>query len=324
MNIRILKAGLQTTIQDLGRQKYREFGISASGALDQYSHQIANWLVGNDNNKPTLEVTHIGPTLQFEQDVSIGIAGAEFELFVNDRQVSMNTTLHMQQGDVLKFGKLKSGARAYVAFSGELKLPLTMNSASTNILANFGGFKGRALNDGDLINLNATVFKETRVTPNKLLKEHHHNLQQNHIIVRVTQGREFEQLSQASRKSFLEENFTVSSDSNRMALKLEEQSLDLKDELSMTTTPIIPGTIQLPENGSPIITLADGQTTGGYPRIAQVISADLSLLGQLKPKFLVSFYEVSIGHAIKVLKEKEKYLNTILHSEVKSYTATQT
>lgn len=312
MSIRILKAGLQTTIQDLGRQKYREFGISASGALDQYSHQIANWLVGNDNNKPTLEVTHIGPTLKFEQDVSIGIAGAEFELFVNDRQASMNTTLHMQQGDVLKFGKLKSGARAYVAFSGELKLPLIMNSASTNILANFGGFKGRALNDGDLIDLNATAFKETRVTPNELLKEHHHNLQQNHIIVRVTQGREFEQLSQGSRKSFLEESFTVSSDSNRMALKLEEQSLDLKDELSMTTTAIIPGTIQLPENGSPIITLADGQTTGGYPRIAQVISADLSLLAQVKAHDTISFFRVDIEKALEALQTKEQFIASLL------------
>ncbi len=312
MSIKILKAGLQTTIQDLGRQKYREFGIAGNGALDEYSHQIANWLVGNPKHSPTIEVTQMGPTLQFEQEVSIAIAGAEFELLINDHQATMNETLHMQQGDVLQFGRLKSGARAYIALSGDIKIESIMDSASTNLMAAFGGHQGRALQDGDVLDIEPRQFEETRSTPVELMKELHHNLLQQHMVVRFTEGREFAQLSKPSQKALHENNFSVSSYSNRMALKLDGEALNLAEEISMTTVPIVSGTIQLPHGGSPIITLADGQTAGGYPRIGQVITADLSLLAQLKAGDTISFYPVTTENALSTLKKKNRYIASML------------
>lgn len=314
MTIKIIKAGLLTTIQDLGRHTYRQYGIASNGALDSYSHQIANWLVGKSKTSPTLEVTQLGPTLEFTQPMSIGISGAEFELFVNDTPQPMNTTLHLKAGDVLQFGKLHFGARAYIAFAGQLEKSCVMGSFSTNLLAEFGGYKGRALKDGDEVAISSKTIKNTRVTPSELLQELHHNLQQKHVIVRITKGREDNLLTEQSARDLFEGQFKVSSYSNRMALTLESQPINLSQALSMTTVPVTTGTIQLPDSGRPIVTLADGQTTGGYPRIGQVISADLNLLGQLKAQETISFYRVSIDHALKILEDKQKYFNETLHS----------
>ncbi|GAA4362613.1 biotin-dependent carboxyltransferase family protein [Kangiella marina] len=314
MSIKVLKAGLLTTVQDLGRCGYREFGIATNGVLDEYSCEIANWLVGNDKNQAVLEVTHIGPTLEFTTAVTVGIAGAKFDIYINDQQVMMNSTLHLKKGDVLKFGKLHTGARAYVAFAGRLTIKPVMGSASTSLLANFGGLEGRALKDGDVIDIEPADFTDSRVTPSELSEEHHHNLLQNHIIARVTEGREFSQLSSSSQARLLESNYEVTSFSNRMAIKLDGEALELSEDLSMTTTAIVAGTIQLPPNGQPIITLADGQTAGGYPRIGQVISADLSLLAQLKPNDTLSFYQVDIQKAVETLKAKNQYIKQVLTS----------
>ncbi|WP_223670847.1 5-oxoprolinase subunit C family protein [Kangiella shandongensis] len=312
MSINVLKAGLQTTIQDSGREGFREYGIASNGALDEYSQRMANWLVGKSAGETTLEITQIGPTLEFEADMTIGVTGANFEILVNDQPQTTNKTLQLKAGDVVKFGKLYSGARAYLAFSGQLTTDTIMGSQSTNLLAGFGGNRGLALKDGDRLNVVSEIFNQTRQIPEALQQEHHHNLQQHHLIVRFTQGREFDLLSDESRNVFLQTNYQVSSSSSRMAVTLEGENLALGDDLSMTTVPIVAGTVQLPSHGQPIITLADGQTTGGYPRIGQVISADLSLLAQLKPNDSVSFYPATIAQAHKALMQKEQYLKTLL------------
>ena len=313
MSIKVLKAGLQTTIQDLGRQGFREYGIAQNGALDQYSHCLANWLVGKSKHEPTIEITQVGPTLEFTQAMTLGIAGAEFELFINDEPCSANQTLQLTQGDILNFGKLKSGARAYLAFSDKLKVSPLMDSQSTNLLAGFGGYQGRALKDNDLLQVEAGISKELRTIPEELQQELHHNLQQKHIIVRITEGRELSQLTASGQAHLYQTNYKVTSHSNRMAVKLESNaSLTTDKSLSITTVPIVAGTIQLPPNGQPIITLADGQTTGGYPRIGQVISADLSLLAQLKTGDSLSFYPVSVEQALSALIKKNEYIESAL------------
>jgi biotin-dependent carboxylase-like uncharacterized protein len=314
MSIRVLKAGVLSTIQDLGRPNYLEYGVSRNGALDEYSHHIANWLVGNPKSNATIEVTQVGPSLEFTEDHTVAVAGASFELTLNDSPCPMNTTLHLKAGDVLTFGKLLSGARAYIAIAGEINLAPVMGSLSTNLLAGFGGYQGRALKDGDEIEINSAHFTETRVTPKELSVEHHHSLQQHHFVVRFTQGREYELLTEPSKQSLVENDYSVSSYSNRMALKLEsdKDTLNLTQELSMTTTPIVSGTVQLPPNGHPIVILADGQTTGGYPRVGQVISADLSLLAQLKANDTVSFYPVTVDEALSALSKKNNYFDSAL------------
>ena len=151
------------------------------------------------------------------------------------------------------------------------------------------------------------------MTPSELLQELHHNLQQKHVIVRITKGREDNLLTEQSARDLLEGQFKVSSYSNRMALTLESQPINLSQALSMTTAPVTTGTIQLPDSGRPIVTLADGQTTGGYPRIGQVISADLNLLGQLKAQETVSFYKVSFEKALSLYQQKEHFIQQMLN-----------
>lgn len=311
MSVKVIKAGLQTTIQDLGRRGYRQYGIATNGALDEYSHMLANWLVGNNSNETAIEVTHIGPELEFTEDMTVGIAGAQFELFVNDKPVPTNQTLHIKARDILRFGHLRSGARAYIAFSGQLEVPDIMHSKSTNLLAKFGGFNGRALQDGDCLTLTSELFHQDRIIPDELLLEHHHNLTQRHMIVRMTPGREFSCLSEHCKEEFLCSDFEVNSYSNRMAIKMDGATLTMEEDMSMVTTPIVSGTVQLPSNGQPIITLADGQTTGGYPRIGQVITADLSLLAQLKPHDRLSFYPIDIQQAKKILLQKQDFISRL-------------
>ncbi|GAA0201260.1 biotin-dependent carboxyltransferase family protein [Kangiella japonica] len=312
----MLKAGVLSTIQDLGRPNYLEYGVSRNGALDEYSHQIANWLVGNPKSNATIEVTQVGPSLEFTEDHTVAVAGASFKLTLNDSPCPMNTTLHLKAGDVLTFGKLLSGARAYIAIAGEVNLTSVMGSLSTNLLAGFGGYKGRALEDGDEIKINRKPFDETRVTPKELSVEHHHSLQQHHFVVRFTQGKEYELLTGSSKQSLVENDYSVSGYSNRMAIKLEsdKDALHLSQELSMTTAPIVSGTVQLPPSGHPIVILADGQTTGGYPRVGQVISADLSLLAQLKANDTLSFYPVTVEEALTALSKKNSYFDSVLNN----------
>ncbi|AOE50588.1 5-oxoprolinase subunit C family protein [Kangiella sediminilitoris] len=312
MAIKVHKAGLQTTVQDSGRSGYRKYGVANNGALDEYSHRLANWLVGKEKDSPTLEVTQIGPVLEFTTATTIGIAGAEFELFINDQAVPINQTLHIKAGDTLSFGHLKSGARAYIAFSGDLEIPSIMQSRSTNLLASFGGLNGRALQDGDCLSISSELFAQERTVPEELLMEHHHNLKQKHIIVRMIPGREFSCLEKGSKEKFLCSDFEVNSYSNRMAIKLDGAELSTREEQSMITSPIVPGTVQLPSNGQPIIILADGQTAGGYPRIGQVITADLSLLAQLKPHDRLSFYPIDIQQAKKILLQKQDFISNLI------------
>lgn len=318
MGIKVIKAGLQTTIQDLGRSGFRQYGIASNGALDEYNHRLANWLVGKAANQATIEITQIGPTLEFLESMMIGIAGAEFELFINDSPCSANRTLNINKGDILRFGRLKSGVRAYLAFSGELDIEPVMNSQSTSLLASFGGYKGRALQNNDTLSLKSLPFekdsfKKLKKIPAELQLEHHHNLQQNHMTVRITKGREFERLNPDAQKRFLQSNFEVNSYSNRMAIKLDGEALKTTNDVSIITSPITAGTIQLPPSGQPLITLADGQTTGGYPRIGQVTTADLSLLAQLKAGDTLSFYPVSIEQALNTLLKKNEYIDSFLN-----------
>lgn len=312
MAIKFIKAGLQTTVQDLGRNGFRQFGIASNGALDAYSHRLANWLVGNPEDRPCIEITQIGPTIEFTQNLTIAITGAEFELFVNEQPRQSNCTLSLKSGDILRFGRLLSGSRAYLSIAGKLNLQPVMQSYSTNILAGFGGYCGRPFKDKDLLEIVSTREEAINQVPEELMSEYNVALQNGHFIIRVTTGREFELLNPKSQKTLFETNYSMSSLSNRMATKLEGETLETKQERSMTTVPIVAGTMQLPPHGQPIITLADGQTTGGYPRIAQVITADLSLLAQTKAHDTLSFYPVTIEQANQALIRKNIFISSHL------------
>ncbi|ACV25980.1 5-oxoprolinase subunit C family protein [Kangiella koreensis] len=307
MSIRFIKAGLQTSLQDLGRTGFRRYGIPNNGALDPVSLQIANWLVSKPLNSACLEITQAGPVIEFTQDMAIAVTGAHFELSIDDIPVDMHQTLLVSKGERLTFGKLVNGARAYLAFSAAPDLPKIMDSHSTNLMASFGGFEGSAFNNNDTLTLKNFFMSEAKETPKELQLQFGDNYQ-----IRFIEGREWTRFSDDMQKSFIQSPYQVTSHSNRMGMRLKGEALKTEKALSMTTAPITPGTIQIPPDGQPIITLADGQTTGGYPRIGQVITADLPILGQLKANDSISFQPVDIDDAIELLKEKTNLMEQLL------------
>lgn len=307
MSINFIKAGLQTSLQDIGRKGFRRFGIPNNGALDPVSLQIANWLVSKPLHSACLEITQAGPVIEFTQDMAIAVTGAHFELSIDDIPVDMHQTLLLNKGERLTFGKLVNGARAYLAFSAEPDLPKIMDSYSTNFMAQFGGYKGKAFKNNGSLRLKNVFKPEEKDTPKELQLHFGDNYQ-----IRFIQGREWSHFSNDTQKSFIDSGYKVTSQSNRMGMRLKGEVLKTTETLSMTTAPITPGTIQIPPDGQPIITLADGQTTGGYPRIGQVITADLPILGQLKANDSISFQKIGVDDAIDLFKAKTNLMNHLL------------
>ncbi len=303
----IHSAGLQTSIQDLGREQMMHKGIGASGAMDPISMQIANSLLGNPLTHPVIEVTQLGPIIEFEQDISIAICGAEFELFINDQPQALFSTIDVSTGDKLYFGKLKTGARAYLAFAAELDMEPRFNSYSTHLTANFGGYHGRALAKGDRIPL----IDPRQVEQRYLLTEQQVKFSGNYRI-RCCPSIETTSFPTALIEKLCYNQYQVSSDSNRMGIRLQGRALHVAEPIEFTSSGLLPGSIQLPPSGLPIIAGVDAQTVGGYPRLANVISVDLPILGQLKTKDKISWEMVSVEQALTYAKNKQRILQGIL------------
>ncbi len=296
MAIKFLQAGMQTSLQDLGRPGYRSIGISQAGAIDSDNFKLANWLVGNPVNNPCLEIYLGGPVLEFTQDMVIGIAGAKFQIFINDKLTSSDQTLFVNKGDILKFGQSVSGARAYIAFNGSPKDEQFLNSYSCDTTSQLGYNSGKSFHDNQILDIQTRNHtKQIRLLPAELNTQYPKNM-----LIRVTKGMEFDLLTEEAKRNLFEQSFSVSHNSNRMGLRTSGQALQVNFEKTMISSPVTVGTIQLPTNGQPIVLLNEGQTIGGYPRIGQVISTDLPLLGQITPHSKISFYLVNIAKAIDI------------------------
>lgn len=301
MSFKILRAGLQTTLQDFGRNGYRAIGIPLSGAIDSYSFQLANWLVSKPLNSACLEIYLIGPEIKFLSEMTIGITGAHFDLTLNGKTIHNNQTIHVKSGDILCFGKCRSGARAYLAFSGKPNYKTILDSLSTDTTSGIITTDS-PIENGSIIKL---IEHSNHSSPIKTIpKELIINYKKSHVI-RVTTGLESHCIDHTELYS---NEYKVEANSNRMGLRLFGETIRLNNNLEMISSPVTVGTIQLPTNGQPIITLNEGQTIGGYPRIAQVISADLPLLGQLAPNTKVSFYPVAHEKAKQIYYLKNKPL----------------
>ncbi|WP_340678095.1 biotin-dependent carboxyltransferase family protein [Paraglaciecola sp.] len=306
MSIEVLKPGMQTSIQDEGREGYMHLGIARGGVMDTLSMQLANWLVGNQPGQPVLEVCLIGPTLLFKQALSIAITGARFELSVSDKNgrktpVNHDQTLQLKVGDTLHFGKRIQGARAYLAFAAKLDGKPILGSYSTHLLAEFGGLHGRALMNGDVIPLRQCRRRATRK-----LSRHSGQRYSGNYLLRCTDSVESAQFSPAHKAAFYHNSYKLSSASNRMGLRLEGESLVKLSLSEMVSSGLTQGSVQIPPSGLPIISSVDGQTIGGYPRIANVISADLFALGQLVAGDHINFAYVSVQQAQELLFAQQK------------------
>lgn len=300
MSIVVLKPGLQTTIQDAGRFGFMHLGVASSGAMDRVSMRLANYLVANPLDAPVIEVSLLGPTLKFTQALTVAVTGAKFELWISNaqgkQQLSADQSIQLSAGDTLHFGQRLEGARAYLAFAAQLDCSRYLSSFSTHILAEFGGVEGRALKVDDVIPLCHCEKRATRKLPVGTNQQY-----RGKYLLRCTASVEIEEFSQEQQAAFFSQTYVLSSASNRMGLRFEGKPIDVSALLELTSSGLTSGSIQMPPSGLPIISSVDGQTIGGYPRIANVISADLFALGQLVAGDHVSFVMISLAEAHKLL-----------------------
>ncbi|MBT2662059.1 biotin-dependent carboxyltransferase family protein [Bacillus sp. ISL-45] len=299
---KVLKPGLQTTVQDLGRTGYQQYGISPAGAMDSYSMQMANLLVGNPLGEAVLEAAVLGPSLEALTDASIAICGGDLEPMVNSSKVPMWKCFALKKGDILSFKTVINGARAYISFAGGIDVPLVLGSKSTFINGKLGGFKGRALESGDLV-YGKPFVRKNRFVHKSLIPEYPREIE-----IRVIIGPHQDKFSQTEKDRFLSSEYTLTSQSNRMGYRLEGPKLETIGGSDIISDAIPLGGIQVPANGQPIILLSDRQTTGGYAQIATVISVDIPLLAQTMPGTKIRFKEVTIREAQEqYLKQKKLF-----------------
>ncbi|MBN8430522.1 biotin-dependent carboxyltransferase family protein [Microbulbifer salipaludis] len=303
MSLRIIKPGLQTTIQDGGRPGNLRWGLSRGGAADTFAMALGNLLLGNPPQHPCLEVAITGPEIEFSAATAVAVTGARFDLAHNDRPVGNDEVLQMRPGDRLRFGPLRSGARAYVTLAADFQLAATLDSLSTHVIAGFGGWQGRPLKAGDQIPL-----QHCRAVPDRKLPAQYRLDYASRPLLRVVPGLEASHFTGDAVARFYAGGFTVSPQSNRMGIRLAGEPLPAETLPQQVSAALCPGTVQVPPNGLPIISFVEGQTIGGYPRIAHVISADVHRLAQLPAGARLDFEQVEQATAHQVLREKSHLL----------------
>jgi biotin-dependent carboxylase-like uncharacterized protein len=316
--IRVLKAGALSQLQDLGRYGYQRYGVPVNGVMDEWSHRIANILVGNDEAVATLECTLTGPELRFEHDSLIALCGADLQARVDGEPVPLGQPLLLRAGATLGFGERRRGARVYLAIRGGFDVPVVMGSASTFARGGFGGLHGRALVKGDRLPLGAahghgypralrllvqcgTSFVTAAAfdipAPAASLDS-----------LRFVEGPQWQAFTPAARATFTEQPFEISTQSDRMGYRLRGAALALAEPLEMISEAVSFGTVQVPPDGNPIILMADRQSAGGYPKIGYVAGVDLPLLAQAMPGEQLRFTPIGLDQAQALYLEREAML----------------
>ena len=300
----VVRPGLFTTIQDAGRWGHQGDGVPVGGALDLVSHRVASALVGNEPDAATLEVTLLGPELRFEADTVIAIAGADLGAQIDGRAVPLNIPSVCRAGSSLRFAERRRGTRAYVAFDGGIDVPLGFGSRGTSVVCGLGGIDGRALIAGDRVPLGprrqAKAFNRRPHEPRLDVSSASGGAR-----LRVLPGPQRAFFSDEALERLCEEPFIVSPRSDRMGYRLEGPRLIRVERREMISDAAFVGGIQVPPSGAPILLMADRQTTGGYPQIATVITADLPLAGQLGPGDRIEFEMCTRREALAALVAQE-------------------
>jgi len=304
VTLEILAAGPLTTVQDRGRFGFGRYGVPPGGAVDPFSLRVGNLLVGNRENEASLEITIIGLKIVALTDTLIAITGADLQPKVNETPLEMWRSHLLKKGDILSFKGPKSGCRAYLAIGGGISVQTIMGSKSTNLAAQFGGLGGRPLRKGDIISSDspARYLKAVGRYLDKALIPSYAKDQ----ALRVISGPQDDHFSTKAKEIFLDSPFRVTPQSDRTGIRLAGPHIAAKRSLkeSIISEGVVPGTIQIPGDAQPIIILGE-TVTGGYRKVATVISADLPLLGQLKPGGRVNFRKVSMDEAYQAVREME-------------------
>jgi len=315
--IRVLRPGLQTSVQDQGRYGLQHIGLCPGGAMDPVALSLANALVGNPVSEAALEITVIGPELEFESETLVAVCGAEFAGgFPHNRPVLVPA------GGRFNVGRAARGARAYLAVAGGFDLAPVLGSRSTYIPGAFGGFKGRALRHGDVLPLKADSLELSRERFGRLKRKRERSVpwsapshtlpDREPIVVHVLEGQHVVDFDTAVQRMFFDTVWRVASDSNRMGFRLAGPLLALTATDEILSGPTCLGTVQVPANGAPIALMADHQTTGGYPKIAEIASADVPRLAQLAPGGQVHFAKCTLEMAAELRKHTRDALQAQL------------
>ncbi len=309
-SLEILSPGPLTTVQDLGRYGFGRYGVPPSGALDSFSLRVANLLVGNPETEAGIEITLMGLKVRFLTELVVALCGADLQPHLNDQPFEMWRSHIVRKGDTLFLKAPRTGCRAYLAVGGGISLLPVLASKATNLSSKFGGYDGRALRKGDI--LFTAGPEQLPRKAGKILTPQGRPSYTGNWGLRVILGPQDQDFPEGSKRLFLDSSFAVSTQSDRIGIRLSGPALHRKKELgdSIISEGIVPGAIQIPGDSQPIILLVE-TVTGGYRKIATVISADLPLLGQVKPGDRVRFQEVSMQEAVTALRERENHINLI-------------
>jgi len=302
--IQVQAPGWSTTVQDLGREGFGPMGVSASGGADPIALRLGNRLVGNADGMGALEMTLLGGTFLFPQGAVVAMAGSDFGATLDGAPTELWTSAKVSAGQTLRLGHTRSGARCYLCVHGGIAVEPFLDSASTHILSGLGGFDGRALRKGDVLNIGPA----TRPFQKRKLAQWTREALVPRKTLRVTPGPQADWFQESSRQAFYTGTYRVAEESNRMGLRLEGAPVAAGQRGEMITEGVSLGAIQVPEGGLPIILSVEQQTTGGYPKIANVIAADLASVGQLRPRDEIRFELVGWDEARRLLREQEELL----------------
>ena len=308
--LEIVEPGLLTTVQDRGRYGYQRFGVPASGAMDVFALRAANLIVGNDEDAAGLEITVLGPRIRFLSDIWIAVTGADLSPTLDDHLLKQRRAVKISANSVLSFKGAQDGMRAYLAVAGGIDVPVVMGSRSTYAKGAIGGFEGRPLKAGDVLRTLSlepgAVFAERRLPGNLKLPPYG----QEHEI-RVVLGPQEQAFTPDGVATFLGSSYKVSMQSDRMGYRLEGPSVQHRSTSNIVSDGVALGSVQVPGDGSPIVLLADRGTTGGYPKIATVISTDIGRLAQAMPGDTLTFKAVTVEEAHAFLRDQEEVLAAI-------------
>ena len=294
----VLNPGVLTTVQDFGRIGYQQFGVSVSGAMDPRAMRFANLLVGNPENEAVLECTMLGPQLQFDETTIIAVTGGNLGPTLDGQPLKTYCAYKVNAGQTLRFAGLRSGCRDYIAFAGGLDIPEVMGSRSTYMKAKIGGFKGRKLEKGDAIGFRDPKTELFNLDKRSLTPEF---VPRDVYTLHVIMGPQDDMFTEEGIKTFLSETYTVTPEFDRMGCRLDGPVIAHVNGGDIISDGIAFGAVQVPSAGKPIIMLADRQTTGGYTKIANVMTADFRILAQLKAGDKVRFEKISVAAAQEAL-----------------------
>ena len=329
MALEILQPGALSTVQDMGRRGYQSQGFQESGACDKYSMRLSNLLVGNldgESGAAVVEFTLRGGEIRFTSPEVFSLTGADMEPLLNGTLVPMYEPICAKEGDVLTLSLARAGLRTYLAVYGGVDVPLVMGSRSTNLKCRLGGFQGRALKKGDILPTGKSIeevsafwksiqgkgqgalpMAEQPLLHRPSTPKRYYGTEE-YVLLRAVEGPQIQAFTEEGIKTFLRNPYRLSSDCDRMACRLEGPVIDMNQGADIISDGIVEGSVQVSASGLPMVMMADHQTTGGYAKIATVISTDIPALAQLRPGDWVTFQFVTPQEAVNICRREEQRL----------------